>query len=70
MKAGKITMDDFNNAMIKLNETGLGDFPSFAGQLIIFPVAVDCIPMCYLHVPLKQTSARFSHFLVFSMESR
>ena len=32
MKAGKITMDDFNNAMIKLNETGLGGFPSFAEQ--------------------------------------
>lgn len=32
MKAGKITMDDFNNAMIRLNETGLGGFPSFAEQ--------------------------------------
>lgn len=32
MKDGKITMDDFNNAMITLNEQGLGGFPSFADQ--------------------------------------
>lgn len=32
MKDGKITMDDFNNAMINLNQNGLGGFPSFADQ--------------------------------------